>query len=408
MAKFREMEGKPEAPLIMDPRFKSQQSDPRFQKVPKNLKKLKVDERFKAMLDSNSSFARKSVTDKYGRPIKHNIKEDLSKFYELDEDEAVSETGNESLKDADDSSSEEEETVTKAKKVQKNQVNEKGKGQIASTSLKDRKNVKANLKTSDERADEIPKKSKTSSKQKKGSDAETKSKKATQEKKSKADKPDPRFADPVSKKLKDQDLRTAMMDWSSSSSSDGEDSDADDSDEEEAKFLATAVDVSQPVVPVESFVAAGEETRRLAVRRRGSVRALHPHPDSVSSPQTPFPVFLPSTHGRARARTHARARILSALRDDGQPLSPPSVSRSSRSLSLYWIQARLPIPSLHSSLLPNSYPLLSIPYSFSGDGPTPSPIPPLSCLAGWLAGWLPACRPLSLPPCLPASLPLFC
>ena len=40
-----------------------------------------------AMLDGNSAFGRKAVTDKYGRKIKHEIKEDLSKFYDIEDGE---------------------------------------------------------------------------------------------------------------------------------------------------------------------------------------------------------------------------------------------------------------------------------------------------------------------------------
>ena len=39
------------------------------------------------MLAENSAFGRKAVTDKYGRKVKHEIKEDLGKFYDIDDGE---------------------------------------------------------------------------------------------------------------------------------------------------------------------------------------------------------------------------------------------------------------------------------------------------------------------------------
>jgi hypothetical protein len=40
-----------------------------------------------ALLEENSAFGRKAVTDKYGRKVKHEIKEDLGKFYDIEDGE---------------------------------------------------------------------------------------------------------------------------------------------------------------------------------------------------------------------------------------------------------------------------------------------------------------------------------
>ncbi len=42
------------------------------------------------MLAENSAFGRKAVTDKYGRKVKHEIKEDLGKFYDIADGEEES------------------------------------------------------------------------------------------------------------------------------------------------------------------------------------------------------------------------------------------------------------------------------------------------------------------------------
>jgi hypothetical protein len=37
------------------------------------------------MLDPKSSFGKQAVSDKYGRKVKHSLKEDLSRFYDIRE-----------------------------------------------------------------------------------------------------------------------------------------------------------------------------------------------------------------------------------------------------------------------------------------------------------------------------------
>ena len=67
--------------------------------------------------------------------------------------------------------------------------------------------------------------------------------------------------DAVSSKLKGKDLRTAMMEWGSSSSGD-EDGDDDEADEGMGE---EAADLDGLKLPVTEYVEAGEETRRLAI-----------------------------------------------------------------------------------------------------------------------------------------------
>ena len=67
--------------------------------------------------------------------------------------------------------------------------------------------------------------------------------------------------DPVSSKLKSKDLRTAMLEWGSSSSDD-EDEEAQD---EWGEGGGEALDLEGLKLPVADYVAAGGETRRLAI-----------------------------------------------------------------------------------------------------------------------------------------------
>ncbi|KXN72798.1 hypothetical protein CONCODRAFT_32445, partial [Conidiobolus coronatus NRRL 28638] len=76
---------------IEDDRFSKAQYDPRFLKPKKNDNKVKIDNRFKAMLKNDKEFGDRAKVDQYGRKVKSTVKQDLSKFYELEDDEESSE-----------------------------------------------------------------------------------------------------------------------------------------------------------------------------------------------------------------------------------------------------------------------------------------------------------------------------
>ncbi|EKX54801.1 hypothetical protein GUITHDRAFT_99451 [Guillardia theta CCMP2712] len=201
--------------MVADERFKGQVEDPRFRLVPKKKRKVKIDERFKSLLDENSSFSRKTVIDKYGRKVKHESKEDLKRFYHMDEeDEEGEERG-----DSD--------------------------GENAGKAVQEKKGGKKVLKG--EKGKEMKKDLKPKGDKDKKSDKATKGK----------------TSENVSAKLQHKDLREAMLDWTESSSED-EDEEEDNFGVDE-KLFSEAIDVSQPVLPVTETIQAGEETRRLAV-----------------------------------------------------------------------------------------------------------------------------------------------
>lgn len=65
-----------------DERFKHVLSDPKFRRIPKGERKVKIDKRFRSMFKSKN-FKVKYTVDKRGRPVKHNSSEDLKRYYEL-------------------------------------------------------------------------------------------------------------------------------------------------------------------------------------------------------------------------------------------------------------------------------------------------------------------------------------
>ncbi|KAJ5214890.1 hypothetical protein N7468_010569 [Penicillium chermesinum] len=75
------------APVITDPRFSNIQSDPRYRLPSKRQTHVKLDKRFAHMLD-DKDFSRNAAVDRYGRKLaRDDTKQQLKKFYRLEEDE---------------------------------------------------------------------------------------------------------------------------------------------------------------------------------------------------------------------------------------------------------------------------------------------------------------------------------
>jgi len=69
-----------------DKRFSHIAKDPKFRRIPKAQTKVKIDQRFQSMF-TDKKFQVKYTTDKRGRPVKHQSKEDLKRYYELSSEE---------------------------------------------------------------------------------------------------------------------------------------------------------------------------------------------------------------------------------------------------------------------------------------------------------------------------------
>ena len=110
-----------------------------------------------------------------------------------------------------------------------------------------------------------------------------------------------RMHDPIAVKLKGQDLRSAMLEWSSSSS---------EEEEEEEQGGETLPDLDDLKLPVSDYVSTGNETKRLAIvdmdwsrlkavdlfgvlesftPSNGTLRCQHPPPNPSSSSHTQHP-----------------------------------------------------------------------------------------------------------------------
>lgn len=81
--------------MLKDARFAHIAKDPKFRRIPKAERKVKIDHRFKDMF-KDKKFTVKYTIDKRGRPINQTTTENLRKYYDLssseDEDASVSST----------------------------------------------------------------------------------------------------------------------------------------------------------------------------------------------------------------------------------------------------------------------------------------------------------------------------
>uniref|UniRef100_A0A8C5MCV7 ESF1 nucleolar pre-rRNA processing protein homolog n=1 Tax=Leptobrachium leishanense TaxID=445787 RepID=A0A8C5MCV7_9ANUR len=73
-----------------DSRFSRVTKDPRFWEMPEKDRKIKIDKRFKSMFH-DKKFNLQYTVDKRGRPMNHNTREDLKRFYDLSDSDELSE-----------------------------------------------------------------------------------------------------------------------------------------------------------------------------------------------------------------------------------------------------------------------------------------------------------------------------
>jgi len=72
--------------LIMDKRFSKIGDDPKFRRVPKADRKVKIDKRFQSIFN-DKRFKVKYTIDKRGKPLLGSTTDDFKKFYHMSDDE---------------------------------------------------------------------------------------------------------------------------------------------------------------------------------------------------------------------------------------------------------------------------------------------------------------------------------
>lgn len=74
-----------------DKRFTHIATDPKFRRIPKGSRKVKIDKRFQSMF-KDKKFNVKYTVDKRGRPLNHSTTEDLRRYYELSSEDSSEES----------------------------------------------------------------------------------------------------------------------------------------------------------------------------------------------------------------------------------------------------------------------------------------------------------------------------
>ncbi|XP_065158130.1 ESF1 homolog [Atheta coriaria] len=69
-----------------DKRFAHVANDPKFRRIPKGERKVKIDKRFQSMF-KDKKFKVKYTVDKRGRPVNHSTTENLKRYYDIDSDD---------------------------------------------------------------------------------------------------------------------------------------------------------------------------------------------------------------------------------------------------------------------------------------------------------------------------------
>lgn len=84
--------------LLRDDRFAHIARDPKFKRIPKAERKVKIDERFQGMF-KDKRFAVKYTVDKRGRPVNQTSSENLRKYYDMSSSEEEGEEEEEDEKE---------------------------------------------------------------------------------------------------------------------------------------------------------------------------------------------------------------------------------------------------------------------------------------------------------------------
>lgn len=128
--------------MLKDARFAHVARDPKFRRIPKAVRKVKIDRRFKGMF-KDKKFTVKYTIDKRGRPVNHTTTEDLRKYYDLssseDEDTSMPSTSKKDSK-------------KKVKNIKEKRKDEKKTAEIESNtdSMKDSSNKNKDEKSKDD------------------------------------------------------------------------------------------------------------------------------------------------------------------------------------------------------------------------------------------------------------------
>lgn len=113
----------------MDKRFSKIGDDPKFRRIPKSDRKVKIDKRFQSIFN-DKRFKVKYTIDKRGKPLRGSTTDDFKKFYHMSDDEKDDTDFEQNSSDVTQDSESEEQTLIEEDDIVDNN--------ITSKSIKDR------------------------------------------------------------------------------------------------------------------------------------------------------------------------------------------------------------------------------------------------------------------------------
>lgn len=117
-----------------DKRFSKIGVDPKFKRVPKAERKVKIDKRFQSMFN-DKRFKVKYTIDKRGRPLHGSTTEDFKKFYHMSDDEGDDEIQNSEVESSDDQKSDEPSIVDDEDVIEQTKINKKIKDRLKDSTV---------------------------------------------------------------------------------------------------------------------------------------------------------------------------------------------------------------------------------------------------------------------------------
>lgn len=114
-----------------DKRFSKIAIDPKFKRVPKAERKVKIDKRFQSIFN-DKRFKVKYTIDKRGRPLHSSTTEDFKKFYHLSDEEKDENTSSE---DSNVVLESDQETLIEEQDIEQNRISSKIKNRLKDTTV---------------------------------------------------------------------------------------------------------------------------------------------------------------------------------------------------------------------------------------------------------------------------------
>lgn len=124
--------------LLNDTRFAFMAKDPKFKRIPKAERKVKIDKRFQGMFN-DKKFSVQYTIDKRGRPISQTSSENLKKYYDLSSSEEEEEEDEEKEEEEE----KDEKEINKDTFLKKDKKAEKGKSKKKKNKNKSLQNLKS-------------------------------------------------------------------------------------------------------------------------------------------------------------------------------------------------------------------------------------------------------------------------